>query len=129
MFTSLITRIGDFGFLLTSPVWLALTVFQVWMLIHALRNREWFWAFFIFVGYGLGAFWYYFSVYRDSASTGFELPGAQSRARIQQLEAKIHHLDNAYHHFQLGDIYFQKGKFVEAEKMLSRRVRARSQGH
>ena len=118
MFTSLFNRFGDWEFLLTNPVWLVLTIFQIWMLIHALRNREWMWALFVFVGYGLGAFWYYFSVYRDSGSgtSGFELPGAQSRARIQQLQAKIHHLDNAYHHFQLGDVYFQKGKFAEAEK-------------
>lgn len=104
--------------LLTNPVWLAVTVFQILMLIHALRNREWLWAFFIFIGSGLGAFWYYFSIYRNSSSgmSGFELPGAQSRARIKELQAKIHHLDNAYHHFQLGDLYFQKGKLAEAEK-------------
>ena len=118
MFTSLINRLEDWSFLLTNPVWLAMTVFQVWMLIHALRNREWIWAFFIFIGSGLGALWYYFAVYRDSAAgtSGFELPGAQSRARIKELQAKIHHVDNAYHHFQLGDVYFQKGKFAEAEK-------------
>jgi hypothetical protein len=104
--------------LFANPVWLAMTVFQIWMLVHALRNREWLWAFFIFIGSGLGAFWYYFSVYRGSASgmRGFELPGAQSRRRIKQLQAQIHHLDNAYHHFQLGDVYFQRGKLVEAEK-------------
>ena len=116
MFALLINRLENWSFLLTNPVWLALTAFQLWMLIHALRHRAWLWAFFIFIGSGLGAFWYYFSAYRDSASTGFELPGAQSRARIKQLEAKIHHLDNAYHHFQLGDVYFQRGKFAEAEK-------------
>jgi hypothetical protein len=118
MFASLFNIIGDWSYLLTSPVWLAMTGFQLWMLIHALRNREWLWAFFIFIGSGLGAFWYYFSVYRgsSSATSGFELPGAQSRARVKELQAKIHHLDNAYHHFQLGDIYFQKGKFAEAEK-------------
>jgi len=104
--------------LLTSPLWLAMTVFQVWMLVHALRNREWLWAFFIFIGSGLGAFWYYFYAYRGSSSgmSGFELPGAQSRRRIKELQAQIHHLDNAYHHFQLGDVYFQKGKLAEAEK-------------
>jgi hypothetical protein len=116
MFTSLTSRLADFGFLLTSPFWLGITAFQIWMLVHALRHREWLWAFFIFIGSGLGAFWYYFSGYRDSASTGFELPGAASRARVRELQAKIHHLDNAYHHFQLGDIYFQKGNFAEAEK-------------
>ena len=104
--------------LLTSPVWLALTVFQIWMLIHAIRNREWLWVFFIFIGSGLGAIWYYFSNYRGSSAgmSGFELPGAQSRRRIKELQAQIHHLDNTYHHFQLGDVYFQKGKLVEAEK-------------
>ncbi len=104
------------SFLLTSPVWLAVTVFQVWMLVHALRRREWLWAFFIFIGSGLAAFFYYMLVYRAVASTGFELPGAGSRARVRELQAKIHHLDNAYHHFQLGDVYFQKGKFADAEK-------------
>jgi hypothetical protein len=118
MFASLLNLPDNWSDLLTSPVSLAIIVFQLWMFIHALRNREWIWAIFIFIGYGIGAFWYFFSVYRESgsASTGFELPGAQSRARIKQLQAKIHHIDNAYHHFQLGDVYFQKGKFAEAEK-------------
>ncbi len=40
------------------------------MLIHALRNREWIWALFIAIGWGLGAIWYYFGVYR-----GFRLGG------------------------------------------------------
>jgi len=86
------------------------------MLVHAIRNREWVWAIFIIIGVGFGAFWYYFTVYRDSASSGFELPGAQSRARVKELEAKIHHLDNAYHYFQLGDVYFRRGKYADAEK-------------
>jgi len=118
MFTSLFHRFGDWSFLLTNPVWLAVTVFQLWMLVHALRNREWIWALFIFIGSGLGALWYYFSVYRGSASatSGFELPGAQSRKRIKELQAQIYHLDNASHHFQLGDVYFQRGKLAEAEK-------------
>lgn len=107
---------GGANLLLLSPIGLAVAAFQLWMFIHALRAREWVWAIFILIGYGIGAVWYYFTVYRESASTGFELPGAQSRARIRQLEAKIHHLDNAYHHFQLGDLYFQRGKFELAEK-------------
>lgn len=116
MFASLLNHLDDWVFLLTNPIWLAVTVFQLWMLVHALRNREWIWAFFIFIGSGLGAIWYYFSVYRDSASNGFELPGAQSRARIKQLQSQIHHIGNAYHYFQLGDVYFRRGKFAEAEK-------------
>ena len=118
MFASLINLIGQWSYLLANPLMLALTVFQIWMLVHALRQREWLWAVFIFIGLGLSAFLYFMFVYREtaSASTGFELPGAQSRERIKQLQAKIHHIDNAYHHFQLGDVYFQKGKFVEAEK-------------
>ena len=116
MFASLLNVIGNLGLLLANPITLAITAFQLWMLIHALRNREWVWAVVIFIGYGIGAFWYYFTVYRGSTSSGFELPGAQSRARIKELQAKIHHLDNAYHHFQLGDVYFQRGRFLEAEK-------------
>ncbi len=117
MVAALLNDISDWGFLFTNPFWLALTVFQLWMLVHAVREREWVWALFIFVGWGLVALWYYFTVYSGSAAAtrGFELPGAQSRMRIKELQAKIHHLDDAYHHFQLGDIYFQRGKFAAAE--------------
>jgi hypothetical protein len=101
-----------------NPITVAVTVFQIWMFIHAVRNREWIWALFLFIGWGIAAFWYYFYVYRGSASSisGFELPGAQSRARIRELQGQIHHLDNASHHFQLGDHYFQRGQLAEAEK-------------
>src|SRR5947207_12569223 len=87
------------------------------MLIDALRRREWVWALFIFIGYGLSALFYYFAVYRaaPSATRGFELPGAYDRRRIKELQAQIHHLDKAHHHFQLGDIYFQQGKLDKAE--------------
>ena len=40
---------------------------------------------------------YFFLVYRaaPSATQGFELPGANDRRRIKQLQAQIHHLDKA----------------------------------
>ena len=92
-------------------------LFQLWMFIHAIRNREWMWAAFIWFFSIVSALLYYFYVYRGSGSStqGFELPGAQKRKRIKELQAKIHHLDNAVHHFQLGDIYFQLGKLDKAE--------------
>jgi hypothetical protein len=116
MFASLFRIFGDWDYLLANPLVLAVTAFQLWMFIHAIRNREWIWAVFIFIGFGIAALLYYLMVYRETASSGFELPGAQSRARIRELQAKIHHLDNAYHHFQLGDLYFQRGKYLDAEK-------------
>lgn len=118
MFASLLNLFGDWSYLLANPLFLLLTVFQLWMFVHAIRNREWIWALFIAIGWGLTAFFYYFMVYRASPSSvsGFELPGAQSRKRMRELQAQIHHLDNAYHHFELGDIYFQRGKLAEAEK-------------
>jgi len=114
----LITNLTDGSFLLANPLWLLVTVFQIWMLIHALRNREWIWALFIFIGFGLAALLYFFLVYRaaPSATTGFELPGAQSRKRIKELQAQIYHIGNASHYFQLGDVQFQRGKLEEAEK-------------
>jgi hypothetical protein len=117
MFSMLLDRLGDWHVWLTSPLTLAMTVFQIWMLIHAVRSREWVWAIFILIGWGLSALWYYFYVYRNSASamSGFELPGAQNRKRIKELQAQIHHLDNAHHHFQLGDVYFRQGKLEKAE--------------
>lgn len=120
MFASLITSLAEWRFLIANPLWLAMTVFQIWMLVHAIRSREWLWAVFIFIGWGISAILYFFLVYRNaesaSASSGFELPGAQNRRRIRELKAQIDLLDNAYHHFQLGDVYFQRGQFTEAEK-------------
>src|SRR5882724_3848673 len=101
-----------------SYPWLALVgVFSLWMLVDAVRRREWVWAFFIFIGMGLSALFYYFAVYRTGASAtrGFELPGAFDRRRIKELQAQIYHLDKPHHHSQLGDIYFQQGKLQQAE--------------
>jgi hypothetical protein len=104
--------------ILANPLTLIITVFQIWMLIHAIRNREWFWAAFILIGWIITSVLYFFMVYRATPSTtrGFELPGAFDRKRIKQLQAQIHHLDKAHHYSQLGDIYFQQGKLEEAEK-------------
>src|ERR1041385_8740950 len=110
----------DFSYLdyiITSPFALIGFLFQLWMLIDAVRRREWVWAVFIFIGWGIAALFYYLMVYRaaPSATRGFELPGAFDRRRIKELQAQIHHLDKAHHHFQLGDIYFQQGKLQKAE--------------
>jgi hypothetical protein len=118
MFALLTTTLQNWQWLLENPVSLGIFIFQIWMFVHALRNREWIWAVFIFIGWGITALWYYLMVYRTSASSvsGFELPGAQSRKRIRELQSQIHHLDNAAHYFELGDVYFQRGNLVEAEK-------------
>jgi tetratricopeptide (TPR) repeat protein len=104
-------------YLIGSPFLILLAVFQLWMFIHAVRQREWIWALFLAFGWGISAFFYYFNVYRNTASAtrGFELPGAGNRRRIKELQAQIHHLDKAHHHYQLGDVYFQQGKLEKAE--------------
>ncbi|HWI56229.1 MAG TPA: tetratricopeptide repeat protein [Bacillota bacterium] len=104
-------------FWLTHPLVALFSLFQIWMFIDAIRRREWLWAVFIFIGWGISAIFYFFMVYRDtpSATRGFELPGAHDRRRIKELQAQIHHLDKAHHHSQLGDIYFQQGKLEKAE--------------
>jgi tetratricopeptide (TPR) repeat protein len=103
--------------LFTSPISLAMLVFQVWMLIDAVRNRDWGWALFVLFFPGLGSLWYFFNVYRGGSGgmRGFELPGAFDRTRIKYLQAQIHHLDKAHHYSQLGDIYFQQGKLDQAD--------------
>jgi hypothetical protein len=117
MVASLVTNLVSFNYWLSNPWWGLVSLFQLWMLIDAIRRREWFWAFFIIIGWGISALFYYFAVYRaaPSATRGFELPGAFDRRRVKQLEAQIHYLDNAYHHSQLGDLYFQRGKLEKAE--------------
>jgi tetratricopeptide (TPR) repeat protein len=104
--------------LISSPLFLLVSAFNLWMLIDAIRREEWLWALFIFFAWGFGGFWYYFVVYRaaPSATRGFELPGAFDRRRIKELQAKIHHLDKAHHYSELGDIYFQQGKLDKAEQ-------------
>lgn len=103
---------------LRYPWFAILSVFQLWMLIDSVRRREWVWALFILIGWGLAALFYYFMVYRAApvATRGFELPGAHDRRRIKELQAQIHHLDKAHHYSQLGDIYFQQGKLAQAEQ-------------
>src|SRR6266436_9695992 len=117
MLASLVSNLVNVEYWFTNP-WLPLvSLFSLWMFIDAVRRREWVWAFFIFVGFGFSALFYYFAVYRaaPSATRGFELPGAHDRRRIKQLQAQIHHLDKPHHHSQLGDIYFQQGKLDLAE--------------
>jgi hypothetical protein len=108
--------LGFLDWIFSSAFTFLFAVFVVWMLIDALRRREWLWALFIGAT-GFGAIWYFFYVYRGSpeAMRGFELPGAHDRRRIKELQAQIHHLDKAHHHYQLGDIYFHQGKLEKAE--------------
>lgn len=97
-----------------GPVFGLYGLFSIWMLVDAIRKRDYLWVVLILAGLG---FWYFFYEYRGSASAtrGFELPGSAKRKRIKELQAQIHHLDNAVHHYQLGDIYFRQGKFPLAE--------------
>lgn len=117
MVASLVTNLVSVDYWLSNPWWGLVSLFQLWMLIDAIRRREWIWAFFIFIGWGFAAVFYYFAVYRaaPSMTRGFELPGAFDRRRIKQLEAQIHYLDKAHHYSQLGDLYFQQGKLEKAE--------------
>ena len=103
--------------LLSSPFLLVFGIFQLWMIVDAIRRQEWLWLVFILGFPGFGTFAYFFYVYRgaDSVTRGFELPGAHSRRRINELKAQIHHLDKPHHHLALGDIYFQQGKLDLAE--------------
>src|SRR3954469_15537000 len=104
---------------LKNPVFLVLFLFNIWMFIDAIRQREYMWAVFIFVFPVINAILYYFWIYRASRPSNaptFELPGAGHRRRIKELQDQIHHLDKAHHHSQLADIYFAQGKVADAEK-------------
>jgi hypothetical protein len=93
-----------------------LGLFNLWMIVDAIRRREWLWAGILLIFPGIATLWYFFYMFRDSPATrGFELPGAHHRRRIKELQAQIHHLDKAHHHSQLGDVYFQQGKLGKAE--------------
>ena len=114
--TSIFSSLTHFDSWLSYPPLLLIGLFQIWMLIDAARRGEWMWFVFMLAFPGLATFWYFFYIYRGAPSTqGFELPGAQNRRRIKELQAQIHHLDKAHHHSQLGDVYFQQGKLNQAE--------------
>lgn len=102
-------------------------LFNLWMIIDALRKREWLWVLYMCVMPGLAALWYFFYMFRGPTSRGFELPGASDRRRIRELQGQIHHLDKAHHHSQLGDVYFQQGKYAKAE--VSYRAAMERDGH
>jgi len=48
----------DIHFWVASPGVLGLSLFQLWMLIDAIRRQEWIWAVFIFLGFGFSAILY-----------------------------------------------------------------------
>lgn len=100
-----------------GPLGFLFAVFALWMLVDAVRRGEWLWAVFILLFAPLNAPLYFFLVYRAAAGpvSGFELPGARTRARIKELEDRIHHLDNARDHADLADLRFQQGKLDLAE--------------
>jgi len=83
MLASALTTLLEWRYLLSSPASLLIFAFQIWMFIHAIRQREYIWAVFIIIGWGLAAICYYFFIYRatPSATRGFELPGAHDRRR------------------------------------------------
>jgi energy-coupling factor transporter transmembrane protein EcfT len=91
-------------------------ILWLWMLVDAIRRGEWLWVVFMFCFPGFTTLFYFFLVYRATASAtqGFELPGASRRSRIKELEGLIHNLDKAHHYLELGDIYFQKGNLSKA---------------
>lgn len=90
-------------------------LFTLWMIIDAIRKREWPWVVYMSLMPGLAAVWYFFYMFRGPAVRGFELPGSFDRHRIRELQMQIHNLDHAHHHSQLGDVYFQQGKYDKAE--------------
>ncbi|HUZ06053.1 MAG TPA: hypothetical protein VMV89_01050, partial [Candidatus Paceibacterota bacterium] len=64
MSASLIFYLANWRYVLTSPLTLIIAVFVIWMFVHAVRNGEWLWAVFIFIGLFITAVFYYFMVYR-----------------------------------------------------------------
>ncbi|MDR2844615.1 MAG: tetratricopeptide repeat protein [Puniceicoccales bacterium] len=114
-----ITDINLFGSLLSTSLssFVSLAAaFNLWMIIHAVWQKNWGWVPFLVLFPGVSAMLYFILVFmQGSASHGFELPGAADRRRIKQLLAQIYNLDKAIFHAQLGDIYFEQGKFAKAE--------------
>ncbi|MDR2982540.1 MAG: tetratricopeptide repeat protein [Puniceicoccales bacterium] len=90
-------------------------VFSLWMIIHAIWKQEWIWLVILLIFPAISPILYFFMVYVQASGHGFELPGASNRRRIKELQTKIHNLDKAVFHAQLGDIYFEQGKFAKAE--------------
>src|SRR5678810_44694 len=100
MLAFFISNLLQFEYWLRYPWLVVLSLFQLWMLVDAVRRREWVWALFIFVGWGVAALWYYFAVFRASPSAPrrFKLPEAHHRRRIKDLQSQNHHLDKAHHY-------------------------------
>ena len=93
MAAPLLADVTGLWYWLNSPATLFFGLFQLWMLVDAIRRQEWVWVAFLVLVPGFSALWYFFYVYRDSpsATRGFELPGAHDRKRIKQLERQGPH--------------------------------------
>jgi len=107
--------------ILRNPALWLVVGFQLWMVVDAIRREEWIWAVCIVLFSAFSALLYYFLVYRQGGGgggrliKGFELPGAQTRRRIKELQGRIYHLDNARDHLDLADVYFAQGRLEKAE--------------
>ncbi len=108
--------------ILRNPALWLVVGFQIWMFVDAIRREEWIWAVCIFLFSFISALFYYFQVYRQAGGggggrlmKGFELPGAQTRRRIKELQSRIYHLDKARDHLDLADLYFAQGRLDRAE--------------
>jgi hypothetical protein len=117
---ALINDLANPNQLLRNPLAWLMVAFQIWMLVDAIRRKEWIWSACIVVFSVLSAVFYYFFVYRQEGpagggTRGFELPGAADRKRIKEIQARIHHLDKARDYSDLGDIYFSQGKLDKEE--------------
>ena len=68
MLDSVLTNLLSADNPLSNSWALLISAFQLWMLIHAIRQREWIWAAFILFGWGLASVLYFFWVYRAAPS-------------------------------------------------------------
>jgi tetratricopeptide (TPR) repeat protein len=106
----------DLAGMASHPVALVFWLFGLWMLVDAVQRDEWIWFVFIILCPPINVILYFFFVYRRHGGGLINVSFGGDQRMIRELEKKILLLDNAAHYLELGDLYFKKGKFSEAEK-------------
>ena len=103
-------------------------ILQAIAIIHFIRRRpDWYWLWIIILGSGLGAFIYIcIEVLPEMGMLARSFQVFPRRSRIRRLEAVILDNPSAGNYEELGDLYFEDGKYLRAKESYDHSISSRT---